>query len=122
MTAALGGRNVLAFSGGIGEPAAGLCRRTEDTLGLLRLAVASACNVAVGAGPDTDINAAGVAAQTTVVHSRKKRSSPARYVPPSASAGLGHGVEGRSLGTWGDNRTRGSSITAWHALPAAAAA
>jgi acetate kinase len=40
MTAAPGGLDVLAFNGSIGERAAGLRRRTEDALGLLRFAVA----------------------------------------------------------------------------------
>lgn len=63
---------MLAFSGGIGEHAAGLRRRTEDALGLLRLAVAPAFNAAVVPDRGSDISAAGVAARTTVAHSRKE--------------------------------------------------
>jgi acetate kinase len=72
MTAALGGLDVLAFSGGIRQHAAELRRRTEDAPGLLRLAVAPAFNAAVVPNPDTDISAADAAAPTTVVHSRKE--------------------------------------------------
>ncbi|MGH3786666.1 MAG: hypothetical protein ACRDRG_08960 [Pseudonocardiaceae bacterium] len=64
MTAALGGRYVLAFSGGVREHTAGLRRRTGDALG--------AFNAAVVPDPHTDISAAGAAARTTVMHSRKE--------------------------------------------------
>jgi acetate kinase len=71
MAAALGGLDVLAFSGGIGERAAQLRGRTVAGLGFLGLSVDPAADAAAAPGVDTDISAAGAAARTVVVHSRE---------------------------------------------------
>jgi acetate kinase len=63
---------VLALSGGVEEHAAGRRRRTEDAFGLLRLAIAPAVNTARAPDRGTDISAAGAAARTMVMHSRKE--------------------------------------------------
>lgn len=72
MAAALGGIDVLAFSGGIGERAAGLRQRAVHGLDFLGLAVDPAANAAVAEGRDTDIGTDDAAARTVVVHTREE--------------------------------------------------
>jgi acetate kinase len=71
MAAALGGLDVLAFSGGIGEHAAGLRARAVAGLGFLGPALDTSANAAAGPGADVDVSAAGAAARTVVVHARE---------------------------------------------------
>src|ERR687893_13649 len=86
MTAALGGLDLLVFSGGVREYTAGLRRPTEDPLGLLRLPVAprsmppwcrtpTLTSVPPRRFPDHGGCTAG-----------RKRPSPAWYAPPSVSS------------------------------------
>ncbi|MFC4950745.1 acetate/propionate family kinase [Pseudonocardia sp. GCM10023141] len=71
MTAALGGLDVLVFSGGVGEHAADLRARAVGGLGFLGLALDSGANTAARPGTDTDVGIAGAAARTLVVHARE---------------------------------------------------
>src|SRR5690606_23829924 len=57
MAAALGGLDVLVFSGGIGENAAGLRERAVDGLGFLGLALDPAANAAADPEGETDVSA-----------------------------------------------------------------
>jgi acetate kinase len=65
MAAALGGTDVLVFTGGIGEHAAGLRARTTSRLGFLGVAVDADRNTA--AHGDADITAVGASCATVVV-------------------------------------------------------
>ena len=69
MTAALGGLDVLAFSGGVGEHQPALRARLVDGLGCLGLALDPDRNGA--ADGDAVIGADGAAASTVVVHARE---------------------------------------------------
>ncbi|WP_214404937.1 acetate/propionate family kinase [Pseudonocardia lacus] len=69
MVAALGGLDVLAFSGGVGEHQPGLRARLVDGLGFLGVALDPARNAA--ADGDAVIGADGAAAATVVVHARE---------------------------------------------------
>jgi acetate kinase len=69
MTAALGGLDVLAFSGGVGEHQPRLRARVVEGLGFLGLAVDPARNDA--ADGDAVVGAEGAAAATVVVHARE---------------------------------------------------
>jgi acetate kinase len=69
MTAALGGLDVLAFSGGVGEHQPRLRARLVDGLGFLGLALDPDRNGA--ADGDAVVGADGAAAQTVVVHARE---------------------------------------------------
>jgi acetate kinase len=71
MAAALGGLDVLVFSGGIGERSADLRARAVAGLGFLGLAIDERANVAADPDGETDISAGGVAARTLVVHTRE---------------------------------------------------
>jgi acetate kinase len=71
MTAALGGIDVLAFSGGVGERAADLRERAVGGLGFLGLGLDPAANAAVASGADAEVSAPGAAARTFVVHTRE---------------------------------------------------
>jgi acetate kinase len=69
MTAAVGGLDVLAFTGGVGEHDAVLRQRAADRLGYLGVAADAAANQA--ADSDADITAAGAAVCTVVVTARE---------------------------------------------------
>ncbi len=71
MTAALGGLDVLVFSGGVGEHAATLRERAVAGLGFLGLALDTNANDAVAAESEADITAPCAAAHTLVVHARE---------------------------------------------------
>lgn len=71
MAAALGGLDVLVFSGGIGERAPDLRRRTVAGLGFLGLALDEHANTAADPDGETDISASTAAARTLVVHTRE---------------------------------------------------
>jgi acetate kinase len=69
MAVSLGGLDVLAFSGGVGEHAAEVRRRAADRLAFLAVAVDERLNQE--AGGDADISAAGTGVSTVVVASRE---------------------------------------------------
>ena len=71
MAAALGGLDVLVFSGGIGENEVGLRERAVDGLGFLGLALDPGANAAADPEGETDVSAAGARARTLVVHARE---------------------------------------------------
>jgi acetate kinase len=71
MAAALGGLDVLVFSGGIGEHQPELRARTVAGLGFLGLALDPAANHALRPGCDADISAPDAPARTLVVHARE---------------------------------------------------
>ena len=71
MAAALGGLDALVFSGGIGERAPDLRRRTVAGLGFLGLALDEHANVAADPDGETDISASTAATRTLVVHTRE---------------------------------------------------
>ncbi|WP_433559609.1 acetate/propionate family kinase [Pseudonocardia xinjiangensis] len=72
MAAALGGLDVLVFSGGVGEHAAQLRSRAVDGLGFLGLAVDPGANDSAPPETDTDISVPGSRARTLVVHTREE--------------------------------------------------
>ena len=69
MAAALGGLDVLAFTGGVGERAAEVRRQTADRLAFLGVAVDPALNE--GAMSDADISAPGADVTTVVLEARE---------------------------------------------------
>lgn len=69
MSAAMGGLDVLAFTGGVGEGSAEIRRRAAEGLGFLGVAIDEACNH--GAHPDADVSAAGAEVRTLVVQARE---------------------------------------------------
>jgi acetate kinase len=69
MTAALGGLDVLVFTGGVGENAATVRSRTAERLAYLGVALDPALNAA--GEPDTDLSAPGAAVRTLVVTARE---------------------------------------------------
>ena len=69
MAAALGGLDVLVFTGGVGEASAAVRARASDGLGFLGVAVDPTANEAGGA--DRDIGAVGAPARTVVVAARE---------------------------------------------------
>jgi acetate kinase len=69
MAVSLGGLDVLAFTGGVGEHAAEVRRRAADRLALLAVAVDERLNQAVDG--DADISAARTGVSTVVVASRE---------------------------------------------------
>jgi acetate kinase len=71
MTAALDGLDVLVFSGGIGERASDLRRRTVAGLGFLGLALDEHTNTSADPDSETDVSASTAAAHTLVVHTRE---------------------------------------------------
>ncbi len=71
MAAALGGVDVLAFSGGVGEHQPALRARLVAGLGFLGLALDPGANGE--AGGDADVTAPGAAARTVVVTAREDR-------------------------------------------------
>ena len=71
MTAAAGGLDVLAFSGGIGENAPGLRGRVVDGLGFLGLALDPDADRRTVGGTEGDVSLSGAVARTVVVHARE---------------------------------------------------
>ena len=69
MAASLGGLDVLAFTGGVGEHAAKVRRRAADRLAFLGVAIDDRLNEE--ADGDADISAAGTGVSTVVVASRE---------------------------------------------------
>ncbi len=69
MAAALGGLDVLVFTGGVGERASEVRRRAAERLGFLGVVVNQRLNEA--AVPDLDISAPGSAAATIVLEARE---------------------------------------------------
>lgn len=69
MAAALGGLDVLAFTGGVGEHSAGVRRRVAQRLGFLGIAIDDPRNDAVHG--DGDISAAASCVRTLVIASRE---------------------------------------------------
>jgi acetate kinase len=70
MTASLGGIDVLAFTGGVGERSPIVRRRAVDRLGYLGLAVDERGND-TNDGADADISSAAAAARTVVIRARE---------------------------------------------------
>jgi len=71
MAAALGGLDVLVFSGGIGEHQPELRTRAVAGLSFLGLALDPAANQAIQPGCDADISTPEALARTLVVHARE---------------------------------------------------
>ncbi|HEX3004497.1 MAG TPA: hypothetical protein VHO27_09795, partial [Angustibacter sp.] len=69
MTASLGGLDLVAFTGGVGEHDAEVRRRVAERLGYLGVAVDTDRNEA--ADGDTDVTADGAAVRTYVVTARE---------------------------------------------------
>ncbi len=69
MTAALGGLDVLVFTGGVGENGAEVRRRAADGLGFLGVELDTARNEA--GPPDREIGAPGAAARAVVIAARE---------------------------------------------------
>ena len=69
MVAALGGLDVLVFTGGVGENAPAIRGRAAAGLGFLGVALDEAANAA--AVPDADIGAAGAAVRAVVLRARE---------------------------------------------------
>lgn len=69
MTAALGGVDVVVFTGGVGERASSIRARCVANLGYLGIRVDEAANAA--ARPDAEITAAGATVRTLVVEARE---------------------------------------------------
>ncbi len=69
MSAALGGLDVLAFTGGVGEHSSVVRQRCAERLGYLGVAIDVTCNAAAEA--DSDITESGAAVHTVVVTARE---------------------------------------------------
>ncbi len=69
MTAALGGLDVLVFTGGVGEHAAEVRAGAADGLGFLGVAIDAGLNA--GVTRDVEISAAGAAVRTVVLRARE---------------------------------------------------
>jgi acetate kinase len=91
MAAALGGIDVLVFSGGIGERAPDLRRRTVTGLGFLGLAIDEHTNAAADPDGETDVGTASAAARTLVVHTREDLVIAA-HVRALLHEGVAHGM------------------------------
>jgi acetate kinase len=70
MAAAMGGIDVLAFTGGVGEHSAGVRRRAADQLGFLGIRTDDD-QTSVDAAPDRDISAAAASVSTVVIAARE---------------------------------------------------
>jgi acetate kinase len=70
MVAALGGLDVLAFTGGVGEHAAVIRSRAAGGLAFLDVAIDDRLNRGVS-GHDAEIGAEGAAVRTVVIHARE---------------------------------------------------
>jgi acetate kinase len=71
MAAALGGLDVLVFSGGVGERAPDLRRRTVAGLAFLGLTLDESANASADPDGESDVSADSAAARTLVVHTRE---------------------------------------------------
>ena len=71
MTAALGGLEVLVFTGGVGERAAAVRAGACDGLGYLGVAVDSSANDSASGSSDVELSAAGTSVRTFVIHARE---------------------------------------------------
>jgi len=74
MTAALGGLDVLVFTGGVGENATEVRARAAERLGHLGVVLDARRNAVVGTGPDRpdiEIGPPGAAVRTLVIRSRE---------------------------------------------------
>jgi len=71
MVAALGGLDVLVFTGGVGERASSIRARVAADLGYLGVALDAAANGATGGDGDREIGAAGAPVRTLVVAARE---------------------------------------------------
>jgi acetate kinase len=93
MAAALGGLDVLVFTGGVGEHAAEVRRRAADGLAFLGVAVDPAANQKAGgqAGGDADaeVSAAGSAVRTLVITAREDLEIAAGVRAALGGLGLG---------------------------------
>ena len=69
MVAAMGGLDVLVFTGGVGENAPAIRERVAADLAYLGVAVDPAANAA--AGGDADVGAAGALVRTLVIRARE---------------------------------------------------
>jgi acetate kinase len=69
MAAAMGGLDVLLFTGGVGENAAEIRARAVDGLGFLGVAIDRTANEA--ATPDADLSGEGSAARVLVIRARE---------------------------------------------------
>jgi acetate kinase len=71
MAAALGGLDVLVFTGGVGEHAPAIRKGAVEGLGFLGLAIDAAGNEAAAGAGDREISASGSVARTFVVEARE---------------------------------------------------
>jgi acetate kinase len=69
MTAALGGLDVLVFTGGVGERSPEIRGRAAEGLSYLGVAVDAPANA--GVSGDAEITGAGAAVRTVVIHARE---------------------------------------------------
>jgi acetate kinase len=69
MTAAMGGLDVLLFTGGVGEHAAEVRAAAADRLGFLGVEIDGEANA--GATPDADVSAPGAVVRTLVIAARE---------------------------------------------------
>jgi acetate kinase len=69
MTAALGGLDVLVFTGGVGEHAPAVRARAAEPLAFLGIAIDAAANA--NPSDDADVSEAGATARTLVIHARE---------------------------------------------------
>jgi acetate kinase len=69
MTAALGGLDVLVFTGGVGERSAAIRAGAADRLGFLGVEIDPDANAAVAG--DAEISAASPSVRTVVIHARE---------------------------------------------------
>jgi acetate kinase len=69
MTAALGGLDVLVFTGGVGEHSAPVRARTASGLSFLGVAINERANAAVA--PDQDVSSFGAVVHTVVIEARE---------------------------------------------------
>ena len=88
MAAALGGLDVLVFTGGVGENAVAVRERAAAALGFLGVGVDHASNAA--ASPDADVTAAGAPVRTLVLAAQEDLEIAAE-VTRLLSAGRGPG-------------------------------
>jgi acetate kinase len=106
MAAALGGVDVLAFSGGVGENAPVLRRRLVDGLAFLDLALDPNLDAAAVGGAEGDVSTDGAQARTVVVHAREDLVI-AREVRRVAASGPDAGPTSPAPGDVGRGRPGG---------------
>ena len=71
MTAALGGLDVLVFTGGVGERAPAVRAGACDGLGYLGVAADPTSNTSASGESDVEVSAPGAAVRTLVIHARE---------------------------------------------------